>query len=87
MDKSLLKWVDITDPATQEMQTGGFFVRPFVKECLQMLNAKYEIAIFTIATDWYADPIIDRLDPEGSLIQHRFYRQHARQYFYKSKPF
>lgn len=87
MDKSLLQWVDITDPATEEMQTGGFFVRPFAKECLESLKAKYEVAIFTIATDWYADPIIDLLDPDGSLIQHRFYRQHARQHFYNSKAF
>jgi hypothetical protein len=29
---------------------------------------EYEVAIFTIGTDWYANPIIEMLDPDGTLI-------------------
>lgn len=41
------------------------------------MNAKYEVAVFTAGYDWYANPIIDEIDPEGKLIQHRYFRQHA----------
>lgn len=87
MDHSDLNWVQLTDPASQQTSKGGFFIRPFVREALEAVNTKYEVAIFTIATDWYADPIIDMLDPNGTLIQHRFYRQHARQNFLEDKSF
>lgn len=33
--------------------------------------------IFTASEQEYADPIIDYLDPTGSLIAARFYRQHC----------
>jgi TFIIF-interacting CTD phosphatase-like protein len=74
LDMSQLNQVELMDPTTNEREIGGFFTRPFLTECLQAVNTKYEVAIFTIATDWYADPIIDKLDPDGTLIQHRFYR-------------
>jgi TFIIF-interacting CTD phosphatase-like protein len=35
------------------------------------------VAVFTAGYDWYANPIIDRLDPTGTLFQHRFFRQHC----------
>lgn len=46
-------------------------------QCLKKANKNYEVAIFTAGFDWYANPIIDFLDPEGTLIQHRFFRHHA----------
>lgn len=83
MDKVHLNHVELTDPCTQQKNTGGFFIRPFLREALQAVNTRYEVAIFTIATDWYANPIIDKIDPDGTLIQHRFYRQHARENNYQ----
>jgi len=65
MDISQLNRVELTDPSTQQRENGGFFIRPFARECLQAVNTKYEVAIFTMATDWYANPIIDKLDPDG----------------------
>jgi len=56
-------------------------VRPFAKQLLQSVNQHFEVAVFTAGYDWYADPIIDFLDPEGKLIQHRFYRQHCLEEF------
>lgn len=74
MPKEMLQWVDITEPSTGETEKIGFYVRPFVQECLRAVNSEYEVAIFTVGTDWYADPIIEMLDPDGTLIQHRFFR-------------
>lgn len=68
MGEDELNWVHILDPESNERETGGFFVRPYLKECLQAVNTKYEVAIFTVGTDWYANPIIDKLDPDGTLI-------------------
>ena len=28
----------------------------------------YEVAVFTAGFDWYANPIIDKIDPSGTLI-------------------
>ena len=33
--------------------------------------------MFTASHEWYANPIINIIDPKGDLIQHRFFRQHA----------
>lgn len=33
--------------------------------------------MFTASEEGYADPIIDSIDPDGTLISHRFYRQHC----------
>ena len=45
-----------------------FSVRPFVQECLEFANKHFEVAIFTAGQKWFADPIIDHLDPTKSLI-------------------
>ena len=55
----------------------GFSIRPYYKELLRLANKHYEVAIFTAGYQWYADPIIDYLDPTEELIQHRYYRHHA----------
>lgn len=55
----------------------GFTVRPFAIECLKAANKNYEVAIFTAGFDWYADVILDYMDPKNELIQHRFYRHHC----------
>ena len=46
----------------------GFFVRPYLNECLKFVNQHFEVAIFTAGYDWYANPILDRIDPSGTLI-------------------
>jgi TFIIF-interacting CTD phosphatase-like protein len=68
-------WIDIKTPSTGEVVKTGFTVRPFAIECLKAANKHYEMAVFTAGFDWYANPIIDYLDPSGSLIQHRYFRQ------------
>ena len=50
------------------------YVRPFAVDCLKAVGQFYEVAIFTAGLDFYADAVIDYLDPTGSLVQHRFYQ-------------
>lgn len=41
------------------------------------MASKFEIIIFTASHYSYADAILDELDPEGELFQHRLYRHHC----------
>jgi len=52
----------------------GINIRPHVRECLETANRYFQVVIFTASEQEYADPIIDYLDPDGKLIQARYYR-------------
>ena len=54
-------------------------VRPLCMKFLTDMAKLYEIVIFTAAHQTYANFILDKLDQDGSLIQHRLYRQHTTQ--------
>lgn len=69
----------IYDKTTGEYTKASFSVRPYARECLQFANKYFEVAIFTAGAQWFAEPILNYLDPRGSMIQHRFYRQHTSQ--------
>ena len=56
------------DPATGQNVSASFSVRPFTTECLELINKYYEVAIFTAGNEWFADKIIDYLDPGNTLI-------------------
>lgn len=43
----------------------GFNVRPYTKECLEFVNKHFEVVVFTASHKWYADVILDYIDPEG----------------------
>lgn len=60
--------IELMEPGSEEPFLNEFFIRPFVKKCLQLVNMKYEVAVFTAGYDWYANPLIDLLDPDGTLI-------------------
>lgn len=70
-------WIDIITPDTGEAVKTGFTIRPYALECLKAANQNYEVAVFTAGFDWYANPILDFIDPEGTLIQHRIFRDSA----------
>ena len=38
------------------------------------MNKHYEVIVFTASHKWYADVILDYIDPENKYFQHRFYR-------------
>jgi CTD small phosphatase-like protein 2 len=49
-------------------------VRPYAMEIISALKAKAEIIVFTASEEDYAQPILDYLDPTGTLFDHRFFR-------------
>lgn len=55
----------------------GFNVRPYTKECLELVNKYFEVVVFTASHKWYADVILDYMDPTGIYFQHRLYRDHC----------
>ena len=55
----------------------NFNIRPYTKECLELVNKYYEVIVFTASHKWYADVILDYIDPENKYFQHRFYRDHC----------
>jgi CTD small phosphatase-like protein 2 len=46
----------------------GFNIRPFTRECLEAVNKDFEVVVFTASHKYYADVILDYIDPEGKLI-------------------
>ncbi|RLN58909.1 hypothetical protein BBJ29_000196 [Phytophthora kernoviae] len=53
--------------------------RPGAEEFLIEMAKYYEIVVYTASLSKYADPLLDKLDPEG-VIRHRLYREHCVQY-------
>lgn len=51
--------------------------RPFVHEFLEAASKDFEIVVFTASQKSYADKVIDVLDPHGTRIEHRLYREHC----------
>lgn len=39
------------------------------------MNKYYEVVVFTASHKWYADVILDHIDPKGIYFQHRLYRE------------
>ena len=60
-----------------ERTEAGINIRPGATELLALLKGKYEVIVFTASQSCYANEILDYLDPEGDLIQHRLYREHC----------
>ncbi len=49
-------------------------LRPYLADALEKLAQIYEIVVFTAGVQEYADPILDRIDPEKTLFKKRLYR-------------
>jgi len=71
--------IPVFDPHSGKNIKASFSVRPYAKRCLEFANKHFEVAIFTAGNQWFADPILNFLDPDNTLIQHRFFRQHTSQ--------
>lgn len=41
---------------------------------LKEVNKYYEVGVFTASHEFYADEILNYIDPKGEYFQHRFYR-------------
>ena len=48
--------------------------RPHLHEFLKQVSSRYETHLFTAAVPVYADPVLDRLDPDRSIFAKRWYR-------------
>ena len=46
----------------------GFNIRPYTIECLELANKFYEVVCFTASSKFYADAILDHIDPEKKYI-------------------
>ncbi|OWZ12936.1 Nuclear LIM factor interactor-interacting protein spore-specific form [Phytophthora megakarya] len=53
--------------------------RPGAEEFLIEMAKYYEIVVYTASLSKYADPLLDKLDPED-VIRYRLYREHCVQY-------
>lgn len=60
--------IPIIDPDTNTVVNASFSVRPFVNQCLELANKYFEVGIFTAGKDWFADPILNKLDPDGKYF-------------------
>ena len=56
---------------------GVLRVRPGIYEFLETVGKYYEIIVFTVATQDYADLIIDAIEENKIYFDYRLYRQHA----------
>jgi CTD small phosphatase-like protein 2 len=43
------------------------------------MKKNWEVIVFTASHQSYADTILNEIDPEGTLFDHRLYRQHCRE--------
>lgn len=75
VDRKAVQAVTCVDPARLNTIDMKVVVRPYATQFLKKLSKAYEIIIFTAAQQFYADPIIDLLDPDRQFVSHRLYRQ------------
>ncbi|XP_022664449.1 CTD nuclear envelope phosphatase 1B-like isoform X2 [Varroa jacobsoni] len=65
------------DPQDPLSLTVTVIPRPHVKPFLTTISNWYEVVVFTASLPFYADEILDDLDPNGEIFHHRLYRQHC----------
>jgi len=58
-----------------KLYKASFNIRPYTHKMLEVVNKYYEVAVFTASHKWYADVILDYIDPKGIYFQHRLYRE------------
>lgn len=57
--------------------TGFVYVRPFARLFLEVVARLFEVVVFTASSQAYADQVLNQLDPDGTCISFRLYRQHC----------
>ena len=65
--------LNVTFPSGEVVQA-GINVRPYALDCLKEANKKYQVVVFTASHKFYADVVLDYLDPKRELVHHRLYR-------------
>eukprot|EP01022_Parablepharisma_sp_SALTPOND_P014065 TRINITY_DN1893_c0_g1_i1.p2 TRINITY_DN1893_c0_g1~~TRINITY_DN1893_c0_g1_i1.p2 ORF type:complete len:570 (-),score=59.52 TRINITY_DN1893_c0_g1_i1:7307-9016(-) len=59
---------------TNEKIKAGVNIRPYAVECLKQLSEYYELIVFTASHPYYADTVIDLLDPDKTIFSKRLFR-------------
>ena len=87
LDETLIHCNDSTDEKcdvvlaikfpTGEIIDAGINIRPYAKKLLQTLNKHFEVIVFTASHCCYANVVLDYLDPDQKLIQHRLFRKNC----------
>lgn len=49
-------------------------LRPYLSDALEKLSQFYELVVFTAGVKDYADPILDKIDPDHTIFKKRLYR-------------
>jgi CTD small phosphatase-like protein 2 len=66
--------ITVTFPNGDQVRA-GINVRPYAREVLMAANQDFEVIVFTASHRCYADQVLNYLDPTGTLIHHRLYRE------------
>lgn len=61
----------------EDEENGRVNFRPFLDEFLSEMGAYFNLVVFTASLQDYADPILNHLDPTGTLFSKRYYRHHV----------
>ena len=48
--------------------------RPHLHSFLQFVCSHFEVVVFTASLPQFANPVLDKLDPEGQIFSHRLFR-------------
>uniref|UniRef100_A0A0G4GEP2 FCP1 homology domain-containing protein n=1 Tax=Chromera velia CCMP2878 TaxID=1169474 RepID=A0A0G4GEP2_9ALVE len=64
---------------SEDSSSALVYLRPYVDRFLAAINSCFEVVVFTAASAEYADQILNKIDPTGTLIDHRLYRESCRQ--------
>ena len=58
----------------------GINLRPYLTECLEVASGLFEVIVFTASRQFYADAVINHIDPEGKYFHHRLYNDSCVKY-------
>ncbi len=64
-------------PNTGENFKVSISIRPYAITLLKKLSQVFELMIFSGSEKSYAKKLIDFLDPDSSIFQHRIYKEHC----------